>query len=60
MVWICAGNSVDNTGMFSLLLGSAYTESRPFLLLAPLHQRVDCGCTRSWERADAPSKTQSV
>ena len=23
--WICAENSVDNTGMFSLLLSSAYT-----------------------------------
>ena len=33
VVWICAGNSVDNTGMFSLLLSSAYTEPRPFLLL---------------------------
>ena len=49
MVWICAENSVDNTGMFSLLLSSAYTESRPFLLLTPPHQRVGWGCTRSWE-----------
>jgi len=30
MFWICAENSVDNTGMFSLPLNSAYTESRPF------------------------------
>ena len=29
MFWICAGNSVDNAGMFLLLLSSAYTESRP-------------------------------
>ena len=35
MFWICAENSVDSTEMFSLLLSSAYTESRPFLLLAP-------------------------
>jgi len=34
MIWVCAENSVDNTGMFLLLLSSAYTESRPFLLLA--------------------------
>ena len=25
MVWICTGNSVDNAGMFLLLLSSAYT-----------------------------------
>ena len=37
--WICAENSVDNTGMFSLPLSSAYTEPRPFLLLTPPHQR---------------------
>ena len=47
MVWICAGNSVDNTGMFWLLLSSAYTESRPFLLLTPPHQRAGWGFTRS-------------
>ena len=46
--WICAGNSVGNTAMFQLLLSSAYTESRPFLLLTPPHQRVGWGCT-SWE-----------
>ena len=33
MFWICAGNSADNRGTFSLLLSSAYTESRPFLLV---------------------------
>ena len=49
LFWICAGNSVDNTGRFSLLLSSAHTESRPFLLLTPPHQRVGWGCTRSWE-----------
>ena len=49
MFWICAENSVDNSGMFSLLLSSAYTASRPFLLLTPPHQRVGWGCTRSWE-----------
>jgi len=30
MLWICTENSVDNTERFSLLLSSAYTESRPF------------------------------
>ena len=43
MFRICAGNSVDNTGMLSLLLSSAYTESGPFLLLTPPHQRVGWG-----------------
>ena len=33
MVWICAESSVDNTGLFQLLLSSAYTEPRPFLPL---------------------------
>lgn len=31
-------DSVDNTGMFSLLLGCAYTQSKPFLLHTPPHQ----------------------
>jgi len=39
MFWICADNSVDNTMMFELLLNSAYTASRPFLLLRPPHQQ---------------------
>ena len=43
MFWICAENSVDNSGMFSLLLSSAYTESRPFLLLTLPCQRVGWG-----------------
>ena len=47
--FICVGNSVGNTGMFQLLLSSAYTASRPFLLLTPPHQGVGWGCTRSWE-----------
>ena len=34
---------IDNTGMFSLLLSSAYTELRPFLLLTPPHQRAGWG-----------------
>ena len=50
MFCICAENSVDNTGMFSLLLSSAYTESRRLLLLTPPHQRVGWEGTRSWER----------
>lgn len=32
MFWICGQNSVDSTGMSQLLLGSAFTGSRPFLL----------------------------
>ena len=40
---------IDNTGMFLLLLSSAYTESRLFLLLTPPHKWVGWGCTRSWE-----------
>ena len=35
--------------MFSLLLSSAYTESRPLLLLTPPHQRAGWGCRSSWE-----------
>ena len=49
MFWTCDENSVDNTGMFALLLSSAYTESRPFLLLTPPHQQEGWGCTRTWE-----------
>ena len=49
MFWICAENSIDNTGVFSLLLSRAYTQSRPFLLLTPPHQRAGWGCTRNWE-----------
>jgi len=30
MFWICAENSVNNTGMFLLLLSSAYAPSRFF------------------------------
>lgn len=46
--WICASISVDNTGMFSLLMGSTCTEPRAFLLLTPLHQRGGWGCSRGW------------
>jgi len=49
---LCFGfvpKSVDNTGMFLLLLSSSYTASRPLLLLPPLHQRVGWGYTRNWE-----------
>ena len=49
MFWVCAENSVDHTEMVSLLLSSACTESRPFLLLTPPYQRVGWGCTRGWE-----------
>jgi len=33
VLWICAENNVDDRRMFLLLLSSAYTASRPFLLL---------------------------
>jgi len=35
--------------MFELLLSSAYTESRTFLLPTPPHQQLGWGCTRTWE-----------
>lgn len=35
IVWDLSRDSVDNTGMFSLLLSSVYTASRPFLHLTP-------------------------
>ena len=58
MFWICAENSIDNTGMFQLSLSSLYTESRPFLLLTSPHQRVGWGCTRSWEGTQLGQLTQ--
>lgn len=36
MLWYCAENSTDDTGMFLLLLRSVYIEPRPFLLLTLL------------------------
>lgn len=45
MFWICAENSVDNTGTHTGV-DSAHTGSRTFLL----HQQVVWGYTRSWER----------
>ena len=57
MFWIWAENSVDNTEMFSLLLSSAYTEARPFLLLTPPHQRLGWGYTRSWEATQLGQRT---
>lgn len=30
--WVCVENSVDNTGMFYLLLSSACTDNKPFCL----------------------------
>jgi len=56
MFLICAENSVDNAGMFSLLPNSPYTVSRPCLLLTWPHQRADWGpldvgrgcCWDSW------------
>lgn len=49
MFWICAGNNVHDIGMVWLLLSNAYTESRLFLLLTPLHQTVGWGYTRRCE-----------
>jgi len=43
MFWIYAANIVDNTRMFLLMLSSAHTESRPFLLLTPPRQQVGWG-----------------
>jgi len=54
--WICAENSVDNTGRFSLMLSSAYTESRPSLLLTPPHQQVVWECT-GWEGTQLEQRT---
>lgn len=48
LLGVCVENNVDHTGIFSLLLSSAYTTSRLFLLLTPLHQRVGWRCTRNW------------
>lgn len=49
MLWICAGNNVDNRGIFKLLLSSACTQSRTFLPFTPPHQQGGWGCTRNWE-----------
>jgi len=38
LIWVFSEGSVDNTGMSWLLLSSAYSESRPFLLFAPPDQ----------------------
>jgi len=49
---LCFGfvlKTVSIIGKSSFLLSSAYTVSRPFLLLTPPHQRVGWGCIRSWE-----------
>jgi len=49
MIWICDENRVGSTGIFELLLSSAYTASKSVLLLTLLCQRVDWRCARSWE-----------
>lgn len=41
--WIFAGNNVDKKGMFSLLLSSADTQSRPF----PFHTSERLGGDRA-------------
>lgn len=40
MLWYCAENSIDDIGMFLLLLKSIYTGPRPFLLLTPPMRRL--------------------
>lgn len=35
LVWFCAEYTIENTGMFRLLLSSTYTEWSAFLLLIP-------------------------
>ena len=45
--------------MFLLLLSSAYTQSRPFLLLTPLHQQGGWRCTRSREGTQPGQLTPS-
>lgn len=37
MFWFRAANTVDKTPMFSLLLSSVYTTSKPFLILTLPH-----------------------
>lgn len=49
MVWIFAGNCIDNSGMFLSLLNSACTELRLFLLFTPLPQQGVWGWTRIWK-----------
>jgi len=49
MVWFCDQNTVDNTGMFQLLLNSDLTASWLFLLLTLPWQWVSWGCTSCWK-----------
>ena len=56
MFWICAGNSIDNTGRFQLLLSSACTEPRPFLFPTPPHQRVGWGWTQPGQLTPADQR----
>jgi len=56
MFWISAENSVDNTGMFSLLLSSAYTAPGPLLVLTPRRQRGGWGCKSIWEGTPADQR----
>lgn len=44
--WICDENSLENRGVFILLLSRVYTASRLFLFLNPSHQRGGWGCPR--------------
>lgn len=49
MFLICAGNSVNGTGVVLLLLSRDYTAPKPFLSITPPHQQGGWGCTRRWE-----------
>lgn len=62
--WICAGNRVDNTGMFKLLLSSSYTELRPFQPFTLPYQWVDwestcLGQLTSVDHRDIPDQIAS-
>lgn len=46
---ICAEYRVNDMEIFLLLLNSACTEPRPFMLLVPPYQWITWGCARSWE-----------
>lgn len=56
MLWICAWNSIDSTGMFLLLLSSTCTVSRTFLLLTPLYWGGGWPCT-SYEETQPGQQT---
>ena len=66
-MWLCFGFVLETVliiqslfcYMVLLLLSSAYTEPRPFPLLAPPCQRDGWECTRSWEGTQTGQVTQT-